>query len=263
MSNDANSSLTKAIVQPPSANFAAGLTTVELGVPVFDLALKQHAAYCEALQACGLTLTWLPADPHYPDSAFVEDTAVLTSRCAVITRPGALSRRGEVARIREVLGSLFAKVHEINEPGTVDGGDICETGNHFIIKISQRTNEEGAHQLAAILAQYDYTTCFVDVREIPGLLHLKSGVAYLGHNRLVVIESLAAQKEFACYELLIVPRGEEYASNCVRINERVLVAAGYPRFREQLQQLGYQTLSLEMSEFQKMDGGLSCLSLRF
>jgi len=256
-------SLTASIVRPPSANFASGLTTVDLGSPDLALTLKQHAAYCEALQKCGLKVTWLPADPDYPDSTFVEDTAVLTGSCAVITRPGALSRRGEVARIREVLGSLFAKVHAIHEPGTVDGGDICETGNHFIIKISQRTNEEGARQLAAILAQYDYTTSFVDVREVPGLLHLKSGVAYLGHNRLVVIEPLAAEKEFAGYELLIVPRGEEYASNCVLINDTVLVAAGYPRFREQLHQLGYQTLTLEMSEFQKMDGGLSCLSLRF
>src|SRR5262245_1835149 len=184
-------SLTAAIVRPPSANFACGLTTVDLGPPDLGFTLKQHAAYCEALQKCGLKLTRLPADPDYPDSTFVEDTAVLTSRCAVITRPGAMSRRGEVVRIREVLGSLFAKVHAIHEPGTVDGGDICETGNHFIIKISQRTNEEGVRQLAAILAQYDYTTSFVDVREIPGLLHLKSGVAYLGHNRLVVIESLA------------------------------------------------------------------------
>jgi len=256
-------SLTAAIVRPPSVSFASGLTTVDLGPPDLALTFKQHAAYCEALQKCGLRLIRLPADPLYPDSTFVEDTAVVTSRCAVLTRPGALSRRGEVDRIKETFDSLFAKVHVINEPGTVDGGDICEAGNHFIIKISQRTNEAGARQLTAILAQYDYTTSFVDVREIPGLLHLKSGVAYLGDNRLVLIEALAIEKEFAGYDLLIVPRDEEYASNCVRINDTVLIAAGYPRFEKQLHQLGYQTLALDMSEFQKMDGGLSCLSLRF
>ena len=227
------------------------------------MALKQHAAYCEALLACGLTLTWLPADPRYPDSTFVEDIAILTSRCAVVTRPGALSRRGEVARIPEVLSPWYAKVHVITEPGTVDGGDICEAGNHFFIGISQRTNEEGARQLAALLAGYDYTSSFVDVRDIPNILHLKSGVTYLGDKRLAVIESLATKKHFAGYELAIVANGEEYAANCVRINDTVLVAAGYPRFREHLHQLGYQTLALEMSEFQKMDGGLSCLSLRF
>src|SRR4029453_6042057 len=109
MSDDGQTSLTGAIVQAPSANFAAGLTTVDLGVPVFDLVLKQHTAYCEALQRCGLTLTCLPADPQYPDATFVEDTAILTNRCAIVTRPGALSRRGEVTRIQEALGPLFPK----------------------------------------------------------------------------------------------------------------------------------------------------------
>jgi dimethylargininase len=263
MNGDDKSSLTRAIVQPPSENFAAGLTTVDLGRPDFALALKQHAAYCEALQTCGLTLTRLAPDPQYPDATFVEDTAILTTRCAIITRPGALSRQGEVARIQEALGPFYAKVHTITPPGTVDGGDICEAGNHYFIRISQRTNEVGAQQLRDVLTAYDHTSSFVDIRDVPNILHLKSGIAYLGENRLVVIESLANEAQLADWELFIVPRGEEYAANCVRVNDTILIADGYPQFAEKLQRLRYQTMALNMSEFQKMDGGLSCLSLRF
>jgi dimethylargininase len=263
MNDVGNTSLTGAIVQPPSPNFAAGLTTVDLGTPVFQLARKQHAAYCEALQSCGLTLTWLPAEPLYPDATFVEDTAILTDRCAILTRPGALTRTGEVSRMEEVLSSLYSTIHAISEPGTLDGGDVCQAGDHFFIGISRRTNEAGGQQLADLLADYDYASSFIDVREVRNILHLKSGLAYLGDNRLVVIEAIAGNELFADYEQVVVAQGEEYAANCVRVNNHVLIASGFPGFEKRLHDLGYQTLALEMSEFQKMDGGLSCLSLRY
>src|SRR5947207_11947442 len=123
----------RAIVRPPATNFAEGLTTVDLGKPDFDLALKQHEAYCRALQDRGLELTRLPPDEHFPDSTFVEDTAVVTEGGAVITRPGAASRLGEVESVAEVLGESYPQLHFIRAPGTLDGGDVCETGNHFFI----------------------------------------------------------------------------------------------------------------------------------
>ncbi|HEY6233387.1 MAG TPA: arginine deiminase family protein [Pyrinomonadaceae bacterium] len=265
--------LSRAIVRAPAASFVSGLTRANLGPPNYQLALRQHAAYCDALESCGLTLTHLETDERFPDSTFVEDTAVMIlcrqnnsgtrSHRAVITRPGAASRRGEEQIVKQALAQLGLEILEIASPGTVDGGDVCETDDRFFIGISERTNEAGAGQLAEILSSSGYTYAFIDIRGHDSILHLKSGLAYLGDKRLVVIDALATQPAFHDYGLIKVERDEEYAANCVRVNDHVLVAAGFPRFERSLQDLGYKTLSLQMSEFQKLDGGLSCLSLRF
>lgn len=255
--------LRRAIVRRPGMSFLEGLTTANLGLPDYNRTLRQHEAYCAALEQCGLTLTILEADEHYPDSTFVEDTAVVTERCAILTRPGAASRSGEVENIAAVLSRFPFDIHSIKAPGTVDGGDICEAGNHFFIGISERTNEAGARQLAEILAASDATSSNLDIRGLKGILHLKSGLAHLGDDRLALIAALAERKEFSGYDLVRLDATEEYAANCVRINDLVLVAGGHAKFEQMLQRLGYETISLEMSEFQKMDGGLSCLSLRF
>ena len=170
-----------AIVRPPAPNFADGLTTVDLGRPDVAKALAQHDAYCRALEESGLALTRLPADPHFPDSTFVEDTAVITVRgSAILTRPGAPSRSGEVVAIEEALASRFPRLLRIEAPGTVDGGDIDEAGEHFFIGVSRRTNEEGARQLARLLAADGYTSSLYDIRGVDEILHLKSGIAWLG-----------------------------------------------------------------------------------
>lgn len=254
---------TRAIVRPPSRNFADGLTTVDLGRPDIDCTLRQHAAYCDALERCGLTLTRLDADPRYPDSTFVEDTAVIAPGCAVLTRPGATSREGEVVAIRPAIERYFPDPRAISAPGTLDGGDICEAGRHFFIGLSLRTNEEGARQLAGFLAAAGYTSSVVDIRRTPGILHLKSGVVALDNQRLVAIEALADHAALADYDIIRVRKGEEYAANCVRVNRHVLVAEGFPRLQKSLVARGYDLVPLPMSEFQRMDGGLSCLSLRF
>jgi dimethylargininase len=253
----------QAIVRPPGPGFAQGLTTSELGPPIDELAREQHAAYCAALEACGLSLIRLEADERYPDSTFVEDTAVLAERCAVVTRPGAPSRQGEVAGVRAALAGLYPALHSIDAPGTLDGGDICQAGERFFIGVTARTNEAGAGQLAAILAAHGYAAALVDIRAIPGLLHLKSGLAWLGDGLLLLVRELADHPAFADFEHIYVNDTEAYAANCVRVNDRVLVPAGYPGVRAALAALGYATIALDMSEFQKMDGGLSCLSLRF
>ena len=255
--------LRHAIVRPPCASFAEGLTAANLGPPVLEKALEQHERYCEALERCGLELTRLAPDPRYPDSTFVEDAAVLSERCAILARPGAVSRQGEVASIKEALAPFYKSLHEIAPPGTLDGGDICEAGRHFFIGISERTNKEGARQLAGYLAQEGYSSSCLDIRGMKGILHLKSGVAYCGDNRLVVIDALAAHEAFRGYEIIRVEAAENYAANCLRINEYVLLAAGYPALMASLQKHRLQIITLDMSEFRKMDGGLSCLSLRF
>ena len=252
-----------AIVRTPGPNFADGLTTVDLGAPQFNKVLEQHALYCEALRQCGLHITTLDPNLHFPDSTFVEDTAVLTSQSAILTNPGAPSREGEVATIVPALSKFFSSMPGIESPGTLDGGDICEAESHFFIGLSHRTNEEGARQLAAHLANEGYTSSCIDVRGMTTILHLKSGISYIGDNTLVVMEEMATHEQFSRYSRIVVPADETYAANCIRVNDLVLFAAGYPRTEEQLRSNGFDPLLLDMSEFQKMDGGLSCLSLRF
>ncbi|HEY1252831.1 MAG TPA: arginine deiminase family protein [Thermoanaerobaculia bacterium] len=254
---------TRAIVRPPAANFADGLTTVDLGVPDAALALAQHETYCRALERLGLALTRLPADPRFPDSTFVEDTAVITARGAVLTRPGAPSREGEAAAIEPELRKTYPALRRIPPPGTVDGGDVCEAGDHFFIGVSRRTNEEGAGRLARFLEADGYTASLVDIRGNDEILHLKSGIAWLGKKTLVVIDSLASDPSFRDWDPIHVPKREEYAANCVLVNDAVLVAEGFPGFENELRTRGYRLVVLPQSEFQKMDGGLSCLSLRF
>lgn len=254
---------TKAIVRPPSANFADGLTTVDLGKPDYELALGQHEAYCHALENCGVRLTRLASDDLFPDATFVEDTAVLTERDALITRPGAASRVGEIAEIERVLRDFYPQLDSIHEPGTLDGGDVCEAGDTFFIGISQRTNEAGAQQLAEFVAELGYRSTLIDIRGLSNILHLKSGLAYLGGNRLLVIDELKDLSEFSSYELVGIDKTEAYAANCVLMNDRVLIASGFPALQRELERLGFRVITLDMSEFQKMDGGLSCLSLRF
>ena len=259
---------TRAIVRPPSQSFAAGLSSAALGPPDLPRALQQHAAYVSSLRDCGLEVTCLDPDEAYPDGTFVEDTAVVTGRGAVLTRPGAPSRQGEVRSIAECLRKFHAQRRAIEAPGTVDGGDICEADGHFLIGVSARTNELGAQQLAGHLRQLGYESSIVDIRGKAALLHLKSGIAYLGGGLWVV--DGAVQDELRALRGLdgvrdpvLVTAAEAYAANCVRVNDAVLVPEGYPQVSAALTRRGCRVVRLDMSEFRKMDGGLSCLSLRF
>jgi dimethylargininase len=253
----------RAIVQPPAPTFAAGLTTQALGAPDFARALVQHAAYTGALARAGLAITRGEANAAYPDGTFVEDTAVIVPGCAVLTRPGAPERAGEVDATRALLGEALPLVKELTAPATLDGGDVCEDGTTLFVGLSHRTNALGARQLAEIVAPLGIAVRTIDVRDVPGILHLKSGLVSLDDGRLVAIAALANHPEIAGRDVLVVAPGEEYAANCVRVNDVVLFAAGFPRTRDLLASRGYRVVELDMSEFQKMDGGLSCLSLRW
>jgi dimethylargininase len=259
---------TRAIVRRPGQNFAAGLSSAGEGPPNLDRALRQHAEYVRALRDRGIQVTELAADEAYPDGTFVEDTAILTARGAILTRPGAPSRAGEVPRIAECLRNFYTEPSTIEAPGSVDGGDICEADGHFLIGVSARTNAHGARQLAQHLHRLGYASSTVDIRDKPALLHLKSGIAYLG-EALWVMQS-GVQNELrplpgldGADNPVVAAPAEAYAANCIRVNDAVLVAAGYPKLKAALEQRGCRVVALEMSEFRKMDGGLSCLSLRF
>jgi dimethylargininase len=252
-----------AIVRPPGRTFADGLTSVSLGTPSLALALEQHAAYVAALERCGLTVTTLAPDDALPDSTFVEDTAVIAGSHAMLARPGAASRRGETRAIRDTIARFFPDFEEMLAPGTLDGGDVCEAGECVYIGLSDRTNRAGAEQLAAFVARTGAKATIVDMAGITGILHLKSGMSYVGDGIFVAIDELLPRLDLSGSRVLRVPPGEEYGANCVRVNECVLVAAGYPALEELLRSCGLKPVALEMSEYQKMDGGLSCLSLRF
>lgn len=252
----------RALVRPPAASFAAGLTTAALGAPDVARALEQHAEYCRVLERCGLALTRLEPDDRHPDSTFVEDTAIVVGARALLTRPGAPSRAGEVDAIAPALRREIASVDRIAAGATLDGGDICETAGLVLAGRSERTDDEGIRQLAAWLGPLDLPVAVIDIRGIPGILHLKSGLSWLGEGRLAVIDALAGHPALAGFQRVRVAPAESYAANCVRVNDRVLVAAGHPRFQTELGALGYRVETLPMSEFRKMDGGLTCLSLR-
>jgi dimethylargininase len=255
--------LTHAIVRPPAATFAEGITSSGLGPPDLALALEQHEAYCRTLDRLGLSLVRLPPDPRFPDSTFVEDAAIVTGRRAILTRPGAPSRAGEVTALGAALERWFPELDGISVPGTVDGGDVCEAGPHFFIGISQRTNAAGAAQLAAWLAGRGYGSSVMDIRELPGMLHLKTGLSWLGGRRLLAAGGIAGHEALREWEVVEVPKGEETAANCIRVNDAVLDAQGFPKTAALVRGLGHDVLVIEMSEYRKMDGGLSCLSVRW
>ena len=253
----------KAIVKFPSSNFAHGLTSVQQGFPDLKKTLEQHQFYCQALERCGLQLTYLPADDNYPDSTFVEDTAIFTEKGVILALPGDISREGEVQEMKKTIQTFTPSFASIEKPGSLDGGDICEAEQHFFIGLSKRTNEEGSRQLSKWLVSKGYTASVIDIRSMQNILHLKSGIAYIGENRMVVIPSLAGHPDLKNYELILTDQDEDYAANCVRVNQYLFMAKGFPKLSQRLKNLGYSLIELDMSEFQKMDGGLSCLSLRF
>jgi dimethylargininase len=255
--------LSRAIVCPPCSRFARGLTSVDLGVPDLGLALVQHERYCAALEQCGLEVIRLEPREDFPDSTFIEDTAVLVPGCAILTRPGAPSRSGEVAFVEPVLRERFASVQRIEAPGCVDAGDVCQVGERFFIGISERSNEAGAQQLAALLGARGFATTLVDIRHVPGILHLKTGITSLGDNRITLIDTLAGLEAFRDYDVVRMHPRENYAANCLRINDHLVISAGFPRFESAVRAFGYPVIALDMSEFRKMDGALTCLSLRF
>jgi dimethylargininase len=249
---------THAITRLPGENFANGLTTANLGRPSYPLILQQHHAYRQALLSLGLNVIVLPTEQAYPDAYFVEDPAIITPNIAVITRSGAPSRRGEETTLEPFLEYYRPLVH-IHPPGTVDGGDVLMVGNHFFIGLSERTNIEGAVQLAALLADAGHTS--ENIRVAAGL-HLKSGVNVVGNDTLLVTKTLADYPAFSKYEKILLDADEEYAANTLWTNDALLMPKGFPKTHVKLATLGMRIIELDVSEVQKMDGGLTCMSLR-
>ena len=250
----------QAIVRRPGESLVNGITTAGLGQPDYQLALKQHDAYIEALESCGLSVTVMEADEQYPDGMFVEDVALVMPGLAVVTRPGADSRRGETVSMEKQLRHFFDQIEIIVAPGTVDAGDIMMVGKHFYIGLSERSNAAGAEQMIGHLRKHGYDGSTVTISEG---LHFKSSVSYLENNNIVVTGELVEKPELADFNPVVISAENAYSANSVWINNRVLVPSGFSQTSQAITALGYEVIELDVSEFQKLDGGLSCLSLRF
>ena len=250
---------TKAITRKPCKNFSAGLTTSNLGKPDYQLMLQQHSTYVETLKNLGMYVIELDTLDNFPDAHFVEDTAVIVPELAIITRPGAESRRGEEISIEPELAK-YKSINKIEEPGTLDGGDILIAGKIVFIGLSDRTNQAGAYQLAEILSQFGYESKLIRVEEG---LHLKSDVNYIGKNTVLVTDKYFNNPAFKDYEKICVDENEIYAANSLLVNDKIIIPKGFSQTKQKLLQADYNLIEIDMSESQKMDGGLTCLSLRF
>lgn len=251
------------IVRRPCRAMVEGITSnPQLGKPDYELACAQHDAYIAALKQCGVQVTVLPADERYPDSCFVEDPAVITRKCAIITNPGAPSRNGEKDEIIGAIRAFFPedKIEYIQAPGTLEGGDVMMVGDHFYVGRSARTNAEGIRQFLAILEKHDLSGSEVPLEKV---LHLKTGVNYLENGNLLVSGEFVDKPDFAAYNRIEIPEAEAYAANCIWVNGTVIVPEGFPAVEAAVRNAGYPVLLVDTSEYRKLDGGLSCLSLRF
>ncbi len=251
------------IVRRPSKSLVNGITSApELGKPDYNLALKQHDEYIKALSKCDVEVVILDALEEFPDSCFVEDTAVLTSKCAIVSNPGTDSRRGESMLMAPTIEKFYKKeqIEYIKSPATIEGGDVMMVGNHFYIGESARSNREGCAEFIKALLKHDHTCSVVTMKE---MLHLKTGMAYLENNNILLFGEFINKSEFKDMNKIIIAEDESYSANCIWVNDRILIPLGYPKTEEAIKSLGYETIIIDTSEYRKLDGGLSCLSLRF
>lgn len=254
---------THAILRTPSAGFARGLTTVDWarrgGPPNHARLLEQHAAYADALRRAGVGIELLPALAAFPDAHFVEDVAIVLDDLAIITRPGAESRRGEADHIAPAL-ERHRPTARVDAPARLDGGDVLVVGETILVGRSARTDASGVEALAAMAEPRGYRVIPVPVG---AGLHFKSSVNLVAPGVLLATRAWAGRPELAAFEVLVVPEDEVYAANALRVNDTVLVADGHPGTAAILRDHGLFVETVPMSESMKMDGGLTCLSLRF
>lgn len=251
---------TSAITRSPAASAVNGLRAQDMGEVDIDLLLAQHRDYIAALHQAGASVTKLSALPDFPDAQFVEDTALCLPDLAVMMRPGAETRRGEVSPMREALSEVFDHIADITD-GYIEAGDILTTPSEVLVGLSARTDEAGANQLHAILSEYGFEMRVL--KTPPDVLHFKTDCSLIDDHCILSTERLASSGCFEGYEILLVPLGEEPAANMIRYNDHIIMPAGYPKTEAMLKAQGFNILTVGNSECAKIDGGMSCLSLRF
>ena len=224
-----------------------------------EVARAQHREYERCLEELGCTVHRLDADPDLPDSVFVEDAAVVFDELALITRPGAESRRPETSAVAETL-TRYRTIRHIEPPGTLDGGDVLRIGRRVFVGCSSRTNPAGIGQMRELLGPYGYTVQGVTVR---GCLHLKTAVTAVADDLLLVNRQWVPVEEFSDLDVLDVHPAEPLGANALRVGERVIYPAAFPRTHQRLEQRGVRVRTLEVGELAKAEGGVTCCSLIF
>ena len=250
-----------AITRRPAASITNGLRAQDIGTPDLEKMLAAHAHYVATLKETGAEVIELDPLDAFPDAVFVEDTALCLPQGAVLMRPGAPSRMGEVAEMAPTLRSVYEDVREIKGPGHIEGGDILVTGREVLVGRSDRTDAEGVEELRKIVTEWGHS-----LREVftpPGVLHFKTDCSLLDAETILSTERLDVSGCFEGYRVVHVAEGEEAAANSIRFNQYVLCPAGFPKTAEKLDKAGYSVVQIDNTECAKLDGGMSCLSLRF
>jgi len=251
---------TTAIVRGVPNTFHSAIRPESSAEPIdIRLAEIQHEAYCRALSSAGLELVRVEADDRYPDCLYVEDTALVVGDSAFISPMAAESRRGESDDVEAKLREL-KNVQHLAPPATLDGGDVLQIGHRIFVGLSQRTNSHAADQLRTVLQPEGYEINPVNVRDI---LHLKSACTYLGNDAVVVLPGHLDERPFHEFRTVRVEAEEAHAANCLAINGVVLVPAGAPKTSAKIEEVGFVTEEIDISESRKAAGGLTCSSIVF
>jgi dimethylargininase len=246
-----------ALVREPGDMYAGCLSTHPLHHTVkVEKAREQHAVYCRTLGELGLDVVRVPRDDVHPDSCFVEDNAVVHGGRALICRMAKPSRRGEEVGVAAVLEE-YMPVRRAKAPATVEGGDVVHLEDRLISGVTDRTNPEGVAQMQ------EWLDVRVDTVFDPGIMHLKSYVTYLGRGIMMATERYAGHPALEGFSILVPPARDEYAADTLAVGDMVLMAKGYEEAQQMVREAGFDVISLDVSEIQKCDGALTCLSILF
>lgn len=247
----------RAIVRPPSNSMKGCLSDHPLHHTLdVEKALEQHKTYCETLRDLGLDLIELEPDESHPDSCFVEDTVVVHNNKAIIGRMARESRRGESDRVLEVL-SEFKQMHSVTAPATLEGGDVIHLSDSLLCGITDRTNHEGASQME------HWLETAVHRIEDPNIMHIKSHVTYLDQNIIIVNPRYVDDPVLEPFSKIVLPTEESHSANSITIGDTVLLSARHNKTSNLVRDAGFSVIQLDMSEFEKCDGALTCLSIIF
>jgi len=251
----------EAVLREPGASVVRGLRAVDRGQPEFEIFQAEHAAYAAALQRAGLNTLLLPALEEFPDSVFIEDAALCLPEGSVVLRPGAPTRMGEAEEVAAALAGLGHEIHRIDGEGYIDGGDILVTDSAILVGLSLRTDRAGIEGLRKVLQPWGYTVRAVHTPE--QVLHFKSDCSLLNSDTILATSRLSGAECFAPFRVLTLPQGEEAAANSIRVNDTVLLPAGFPATADLLTRENYRVEIVPVSQANLLDGGLSCMSLRY
>lgn len=249
---------TRAFVKPPPETYASALT-MDMQPRTLDLARarKQHVAYVATLRMLGLHVTELAPDNAFPDSCFIQDVAFVCDGQLIVARPGALTRQNEPDALMDVLRTMDLPIQRIEAPGTLDGGDIMLTEDTIYAGLSARTNIAAVEQLRALVKRTVISVA------LPAGLHLLSSCSYLGQSKVLITPECTVCAELKRFEHFVLSPNELYAANVLRLGKDVVMPSGFPLAVSLIEEAGLHPHTVDMSEYEKRDGGVTCLSLLY